>query len=184
MTIRLATASICAVAGLLAGCGGSTKPSSATECNPPTGARAVEATAHPDETALLTAVSVESDACVDRVEFAFESDGGASPGYRVSYHPADTALIEDGSGSPVAVAGSAYLVVRFEPAATADVSGPELVRTYRGPKRIAAPENTHALREVVKSGDFEAVLTWVIGLDGRRPFAVTKSADGVVVTVG
>jgi len=66
----------------------------------------------------------------------------------------------------------------------ADLSGPELVRTYTGPKRIAAPENAHSLREVVKSGDFEAVLTWVIGLDDRRPFAVTRSADGIVVTIG
>jgi hypothetical protein len=128
-------------------------------------------------------VSVESDACVDRVAFAFESGSGASPAYRVSYLPAGTKLVEDGSGAPVAVDGSTYVVVRFEPAATADVSGSELVRTYRGPKRIAAPENAHALREVVKTGDFEAVLTWVIGLETRRPFAVTSSAHGVVVTI-
>ena len=65
-----------------------------------------------------------------------------------------------------------------------DRSGPELVRTYKGPKRISAPENARALREVVKTGDFESVLTWVIGLEERRPFAVTRSADGVVVTIG
>jgi hypothetical protein len=184
MTTRLAIASICAAAGFLTGCGGGTKPSSATDCNPPKGAGAVGATVHPSEAALLTAVRVESDACVDRVAFAFEGDGAAFPGYRVSYLPAGTALVEDGSGAHVALDGSAYLVVRFEPAATADLSGPELVRTYTGPKRIAAPENAHSLREVVKSGDFEAVLTWVIGLDDRRPFAVTRSADGIVVTIG
>jgi hypothetical protein len=183
MTIRLAMASICTGAGFLAGCGGSTTQSSVTECKPLKGSNMVSTSAHPSEPALLTAVSVESDACVDRVEFAFEGDGGAFPGYRVSYRPAKAALVEDGSGAPVTVDGSAYLVVRFEPAATADLSGPELVKTYRGPKRIAAPENSHAMREVVKTGDFESVLTWVIGIESRRPFAVTKSADGVVVTI-
>src|SRR5262249_25902291 len=182
MTIRLATASICAAAGLLTGCGGGTKPSSATDCKPPKDAGAVAAASHPSEAALLTAVSVESDECVDRVKFAFEP--GPFPGYRVSYVPAGTALCEDGSGAPVSVDGTTPLVVRFEPAATADLSGPELVRRYKGPKRIPAPENAHTLREVVKSGDFESVLTWVIGLEDRRPFAVTRSADGVIVTIG
>jgi hypothetical protein len=184
MTTRLAMASICAAAGFLAGCGGSTKPPSATECKPLKGSVMVSTTAHPGEAALLTAVTVESGPCVDRVEFAFEGAGGAFPGYRVSYRPAEAALVEDGSGAHVAVDGSAYLVVRLEPAATADLSGPALVKTYRGPRRISAPENAHALREVVKTGDFESVLTWVLGVDGRRPFAVTNSADGVVVTIG
>ena len=64
------------------------------------------------------------------------------------------------------------------------LSGVELVRTYMGPRRVAAPEDAHFVREAVKSGDFEAVLTWVVGLEGRRPFAVTASASRVVVTVG
>ena len=180
--MRPAIASICAAAGLLTGCGGGTKPSSATDCKSPKSAGVVSVASRPSEAALLTAVSVESDACIDRVKFAFEP--GPFPGYRVSYAPAETALVEDGSGASVAVDGSAYLVVRFEPAATASLDGHELVRTYRGPRRIPAPENAHMLREVVKSGDFESVLTWVIGVEERRPFAVTKSADGVVVTIG
>src|SRR5262249_60601671 len=99
MTIRLTIASICAIAGFLTACGGGTKPSSATDCERPKGAGAVAAASHPSEAALLTAVSVESDACVDRVKVAFE--GGPFPGYRVSYVPSGAALVVEVSRAPV-----------------------------------------------------------------------------------
>jgi len=137
----------------------------------------------PLETMLLTDVSIESGECADRVEFAFKPSSAGVPGYRISYLPADKALVEDGSGAAIAVKGTAYLVVRFEPAATADLSSEELERTYTGPKRLAAPEAAHAVREVVKSGDFEAVLTWVIGVDGRRPFTATVAGSRVVLRI-
>jgi hypothetical protein len=186
MHMRVATASICGAAVLLSACGGSGKSSSATTCEPPQDVGSKTSATKPTMTALLTNVAVTPDSCVDRVEFTFRPthDGTGAPGYRVSYLAADKALVEDGSGSPVAVKGSAYLVVRFEPAATGDLSGPELVRTYTGARRIAAPENAHSVRELVKSGDFEAVLTWVVGVDGQRPFDVTASGSRVVVTIG
>ena len=37
-----------------------------------------------------------------------------------------------------------------------------------------------SVQEVVKSGDFEGVVTWVIGLDQERPFA-TKASDSQLV---
>ena len=185
MNVHVATASICGAVVFLTACGGSGKSSSAT-CEPPQNLGSATNTTHPTATTLLTNVAITPGSCVDRVEFAFKPtpDGTGTPGYRVSYLPADKALVEDGSGAPVAVKGSAYLVVRFEPAATADLSGAELVRTYTGPRRIAAPENAHAVRELVKSGDFEAVLTWLVGVDGHRPFDVTASRSRVVVTIG
>jgi hypothetical protein len=36
----------------------------------------------------------------------------------------------------------------------------------------------------VKSGDFEAVVTWVIGLSGQRPFTTTVTDSRLVVTIG
>jgi hypothetical protein len=33
--------------------------------------------------------------------------------------------------------------------------------------------DTTRIRQVRRTGDFEAVLTWVIGLDKQRPFRVT-----------
>ena len=52
-----------------------------------------------------------------------------------------------------------------------------------GPKRLDAP-NGRFVREVVKSGDFEAVVTWVIGVSEQRPFTTTASDTGLVVEIG
>ena len=175
---------MCATVAFLSACGGSDTGKHATStCKPLTSSGTVTSTTKPTETALLTNVTVESNTCDDRVVFAFKPAAGGVPGYRVSYLAADKALVEDGSGAPVEVKGTNYLVVRFEPAATADISGDELVRTYTGPRRITAPEDAHALREIVKSGDFEAVLTWVIGLESRRAFGVKVSGSRVVVEI-
>jgi hypothetical protein len=99
----------------------------------------------------------------------FEFEGGV-PGYRVSY--VDRPLFEDGSGRPVKVAGSAVLEVRMERAASARKSGDGVVLTYRGPSRLRRPDMP-AVVEVVKVGDFEAVLRWAIGSRGLVPFRVT-----------
>lgn len=47
--------------------------------------------------------------------------------------------------------------------------------TYTGPNRIEAKGTRH-VREIVKTGDNEGVLTWVIGVDARRPFTVSATA--------
>ncbi len=47
-------------------------------------------------------------------------------------------------------------------AATARISDGKLHRTYRGPHQVR-PSGTPMVTEMVKAGDFEAVLTWVIG---------------------
>jgi len=184
MSVRLSAASVCGTVAFLTGCGGAdTGNHGASDCKPLTSSAPVTSTSKPTETALLTNVTVDSNACGDRVVFAFKSIPG-TPGYRASYLAADKALVEDGSGSPVEVKGTTYLVVRFEPAATADISSEDLVRTYTGPRRITAPEDAHAVRELVKSGDFEAVLTWVIGLESRRAYDVSVSGSRVVVEIG
>jgi hypothetical protein len=132
---------------------------------------------------LLTDVRVDTQECVDRVEFSFRANPPGPPGFRVSYLPAEQALVEDGSGAAIDLKGKAYLVVRIDPAATADLSSEELVRTYTGPKRLDAP-GARFVREIVKSGDFEAVVTWVIGVDEKRPFRAAVSKSRLVVTVG
>ena len=37
--------------------------------------------------------------------------------------------------------------------------------------------------EVAQTGDFEAQVTWVIGLDNEHPFTVTASNDELVVEI-
>ena len=183
-TTRLSA--LIATAGLLlAGCGGGSDRPASSKCTPlAPGTTTASSTGHPDETMLLSNVSIETNACADRVEFTFKQRTPEHLGYRISYLPADRALVEDGSGAPIRVKGNAYLVVRLEPAATADLSGPELVRTYTGPRRLTAPENARFVREIVKSGDFEAVLTWVIGVGEQRAFHVDASGTRLVVAIG
>jgi len=101
-------------------------------------------------------------------------------GYDVSYQPADTAKIEDASGNPVEIAGNAFLVVRLTPAMTAKIDGDEVTKTYTGPSRLPGQG---PITEVVKTGDFEGVVTWVIGLDRELPFGTEVRADTLDVGI-
>jgi hypothetical protein len=129
---------------------------------------------------LLTGVATASDRCVDRVTFDFSSKTADPPSYRVEYQPGP--FTEAGSGADVPVAGQAFLVVRLEPAYGFDFETGE--PSYTGPKRIGAT-GAHHVTEVVETGDFEAVITWVIGLDGTRSVGLeaTGSPHRLVVTL-
>jgi hypothetical protein len=160
---------------LAAGCGSGSEP-----CLSGAGTSPVAGTADRG-TAYLTAVSVAPAGCADRVSFTF---GGQLPGYRVEYRTAAQAQTEDASGRQVDVAGSAFLVVRLADAQTARAQADgSITLTYRGPRRLPA-DGTRHVREVVKTGDFEAVVTWAIGLNGQRPFDVQASGRTIVVEIG
>jgi len=106
----------------------------------------------------------------DRVVFQFRDEG--LPGYRVEY--VQPPLIEDGSGDTVDVAGNAFVVVRMEPASGFDLNTGEGELVYKGPKRLPG---TGVVKEVARTGDFEAVLSWAIGLEAKVPFRVTTAAS-------
>ena len=85
------------------------------------------------------------------------------PGYAVSY--VDPPIKEDGSGRTVNVAGSDYVQVLMQPASGFDLNSGEGVIVYKGPRRISgADAGTSVVKDVVRTGDFESVLTWTIGL--------------------
>jgi len=128
-------------------------------------------------------VQVEARECSDRVAFTFRDHAEALPGYTVSYEPEPTAKTEDASGRRIEVAGTAFLVVRLMNVMTAEISGDKVTPTYTGPRRITTGQTRFA-REVVKTGDFEALVTWVIGIDGKRPFTATASDAHLVVEIG
>lgn len=132
-------------------------------------------------TAYLTGASIGVAGCADRVVFRFERN---VPSYTVTYRSAAIAQVADASGKYIPIAGHAYLVVRFRDALTArsDKSG-ALTKTYVGKSRIEAT-GTHHVRELVKTGDFEAVVTWAIGIDSKRPFRARISGSALVVSVG
>jgi hypothetical protein len=177
----------CALLGL-AGCGDSssgesapppaagttttTAPTTTAETTDPlagAGTNVVVGTTTAKATALLDRVAVGHHEGYDRVVFQFRGEG--LPGYRVEYMPPP--LKEDGSGDPVDVAGSAFVVVRMEPASGFDLNTGEGELVYKGPKRLPG---TGVVKEVVRTGDFEAVLSWAVGLAGKVPFRVTTAA--------
>jgi hypothetical protein len=119
-------------------------------------------------TALLERVAVGRHEGFDRVVFQFEN---LRPGYKVEYVPRP--IVEDGSGAQIAVAGQGILLVRMEPASGFDLATNEGRLVYKGPRRIeGAGSGTSVVREVVRSGDFEAVLSWAIGVEEQVDFRV------------
>ena len=193
---RLAVFTVLAFA--LAGCGGSSNDNEAaspttTSTSPPSMQTVPDCMASPSastsphksstnenrETMYLTNVIPSGGECSDQVVFDFERQA-PGPGYEVSYQPASTAKVEDASGRQIDVAGDAFLVVKLTPTMTAKLDGDQLTKTYTGPRRL--PGNG-AVREVVKTGDFESVVTWVIGLDRERPFTTTASESQLVVEI-
>lgn len=125
--------------------------------------------------ALLTGVRAQPA----KVTFTFRS----APSQIKAGYVTKAQLREDGSGRPVAVKGKAFVVVHFTPASGVDLSGSTFKLVYRGPKRLK-PAAKGPVQEVVRTGDFEAVLSWAIGLDKRRPFHVVRTGANVVVAVG
>jgi hypothetical protein len=204
--VRIAVALGCCCALLLGGCGGS-KPTVSTEgtsttvaggpggsttttevlsttslpCQPlpvPTTPVTSPTTA---DAVLLTNVQELGDDCVDHVIFDFKGKGTNPPGYTVTY--GTPPFVADGSGEPVAVAGDAFVVVKVNPGYGYDFETGET--TYTGPKSVPVQSTNH-VRAIVETGDFEAVLTWVIGLDSKRPFSVQASGTPthqLVVTI-
>ncbi len=182
------TAATLALVGV--GCGGSDDDEQGSVPSPPTttaptttegsfegGTNTVTAPAAIAETALLERVAVAGHDGYDRVVFQFRN---GLPGYRVEY--VEPPLREDGSGNVVRLDGEAFLVVRMEPASGFDLTVPEGELIYTGPRRIT-PDGTSVLREVVRTGDFEAVLTWAIGFDERVAFRVLTLDDPARVVV-
>jgi hypothetical protein len=89
------------------------------------------------------------------------------PGYTVGYGPLPAQA--DGSGAEIPLPGaSAKVSVSLYPASGDGWT--DGVRTYFGPSTVTA--DTAAVTEAKAAGDFEAVLTWVVGLRAMVPFRV------------
>ncbi len=124
--------------------------------------------------AILVDVRVARHAGFDRIVFEFQ---GGLPGYRIQY--VDPPIVADASGLPVEIAGNAFLSIRFEPAAAHD---PDTgTPTYTGPLEIAA--GLPSLLEAERTGDFEAVLNWALGLSQEVDFRVYPLQDPFRVAI-
>jgi hypothetical protein len=117
-------------------------------------------------TGILVNVRISRHTDYDRITFEFREDG--RPPYRVEY--VQPPIIADPSGQEVQIAGSAFLNVRMEPAAGHDpLTGEE---TYGGVGELN--QDLPALVEAERTGDFEGVLQWVLGLTAETDFRVVE----------
>jgi hypothetical protein len=119
-------------------------------------------------------VETQSSGGVERVTFRFEP---RNPGVRQP--PSHFVQFVDelstgGEGKPVDVEGEAFLLVTFS-AFGVDISGeqPELI--YKGPKEIRPGLGT--LIELEELGDFEATVTWGIGLSRQACYRLEAGPD-------
>jgi hypothetical protein len=120
---------------------------------------------------VLVDVRVGEHEGFDRAVFEFQ---GGLPGYRIEYvQPPITA---DASGLPVEIAGGAFLQARFSPAVAHDESGNPTASQELTPGR-------RSILEMKSTGDFEAVVTWVLGLDREVDFQVTDLQDPFRVVI-
>jgi hypothetical protein len=101
------------------------------------------------------------------VEFTFDD---APQQVRVRWSPRRT-VAECGSGLPVRPAGTAVLLVSFQPAQTHEV-----------PRRIVMPSGP--LLEVDKVCDFEAEVGWALGVEGTPDYHVSREGAKVTVSFG
>ena len=123
--------------------------------------------------AVLREVRAARQEGFDRV--VFELDG--MPGYRIGYQDRP---VQCGSGEPVEVAGTAWLQVQLLPAQAHTEAGEPTVRERE--RRLDLP----VVKEIESTCDFEADVTWVLGLAARRPYRVQELASPprLVVDVG
>lgn len=121
----------------------------------------------PPDPLLLTEAVATAEPCWDRMTFTFAPTGaGRPPGYVVEYR--DPPFTEGPRHSPVETLGTAFLVVEMRPAASV---GPGGDQAYRGNLRLLL-HGMHHTQLVRKLVDADQTVSWIIGLDERRPFTV------------
>lgn len=117
--------------------------------------------------AALVAVRTSEGEGTQRIVFEF--DGDTAPGWQVGYEPLP--VVADPTGEPVELTGTTALVVRMTPASTVDLTDGSFTPIYDGPERLPVEGGTPAV-ELMRTGDFEGLLTWAVGVEARVPFAV------------
>jgi hypothetical protein len=117
--------------------------------------------------AVVRSVRPEQQERFDRIVFEFSTS--AVPGYQIAY--TDEPARECGSGKPVTVRGTSTLFVRLSPAQAHTDEGQGTLQWQQ--RQFAFP----TLQEVRQSCDFEAEVSWVLGLAARNGFHVSELTD-------
>jgi hypothetical protein len=124
----------------------------------------------------LTDVRVGAHNGFDRVVFQFEepnpnpAGNGGIPYFQIK--TAKPPFTEDPSDLPIDVEGDAFARIIFQGASGYDFDGNA---TYDGPRRLTPGFGT--LAQVVEGGDFEATMTWILGLSRPTCWQITELHD-------
>lgn len=158
--LRFATA-----VGLVMALSGSVTSCAASSALPGTGTADVTK-APSGELASLVDASLAGEPDYDRLVLTFADH---IPGYTVGYRPLPARA--DASGFEIPLPGAADLVqITLNPASAGGWAGGH--QTYFGPSTLSG--GTAVVTEVKAAGDFEATLTWAVGLRSKAPFRVLE----------
>ena len=117
--------------------------------------------------ALLTDVRMARHEGYDRIVLEFRGDG--LPEWRIEY--VDPPILEDASGEEVEIEGDAFLQILMFGASGFDME--TVTESYTGPDELEGSDfGMGVVQELERTGDFEAVLTWVVGLSDEVDFRV------------
>jgi hypothetical protein len=121
---------------------------------------------HPGPTRLLHAVRAATAAGYDRVVFEFR-DG--VPGFHLEY--VDHPIRDCGAGDVKPVEGQGWLEARFFPASAHTEAGQPTVAERELLPRLPI------VREIERTCDFEAVVTWVVGTASPNRYRAFELRD-------
>ena len=111
--------------------------------------------------AQMSGLSVANEAGVGRITFAFLPNGNVAAVPQVEIRPGTPPFTMDPSGLPLDVAGTDFLVITLQGGTALDEN---YEPTFEGPFDIAPGGSP--IVEMKRAGDFEAVSSWVVGVDG------------------
>jgi hypothetical protein len=111
--------------------------------------------------AQIAGLAVANEAGVGRITFTFRRNGNVAAVPQVEIRPATPPFSKDPSGLPLEVSGAPVLEIVLRGGTALDES---YQPTYEGPVDFAPGGSP--IVEMKRAGDFEAVSSWIVGLDG------------------
>jgi hypothetical protein len=132
----------------------------------------------------LVAIRIGTHQGYDRITFEFKAPepnpGGDTGIPRYEIRAAKPPHYEDASGRPLEVNGNSFVGIVFHGASGVDFEGRA---TYTGPKVVRTGFDN--LVEAVRSGDFEATLSWILGVRRQTCWQVRElhNPDRVAIDI-
>jgi hypothetical protein len=118
----------------------------------------------------LTSIAASANAGMaasDRISFVFKQ--AAAPGYRAEF---TSKVARAGSGAAVALPGSSFLQLTFNPAQAHDETGKSTLKTAPSdPVQTNLPE----LKSYVMNGDFEGQVLVALGLTAKAGYKISET---------